>query len=341
MSGYDDIIRDALISLRDEGLTRKEAAKRLGVSYGGLAGKLHYLGLEWPNAKWTLAVSVEMKNRMADILSRHEAGETHTDIAADYGITRERVRQIVKKAGGTPRHVQNDERFVSIVDAVASAPPGLSMRELVSETGLDPDTIRQAASAAGVKIPRRHSDTTAMLREMSEKVKAGESFNAASGGDHSLAALLQRFCEENGIKSMAPCRWTVDPEMRRRVIAEMRAKGETWKEIARVIAENEGVRSIGHVTVYAWVTRHAPELLQIKPPKPAKPERRAYRRAHKAVAVKRFAPIEVEIKEDVRETAIANYGKAPASAIAKAVGVSRNSIIGYWFRARQTGEIAA
>ncbi|MET3662477.1 sigma factor-like helix-turn-helix DNA-binding protein [Aquamicrobium ahrensii] len=38
--------------------------------------------------------------READMLRRHEAGETLKSIADTYGLTRERVRQIVKRAGG-------------------------------------------------------------------------------------------------------------------------------------------------------------------------------------------------------------------------------------------------
>lgn len=48
----------------------------------------------------------------------------------------------------------------------------------------------------------------------------------------------------------------------------------------------------------------------------------------------------IQIMSDIRETAIANYGKAPASKIAEAAGTTRNSIIGHWFRARRQGLIA-
>lgn len=41
--------------------------------------------------------------RRRAILSRHNEGDSHVDIASDYGISRERVRQIVAAEGGTPR----------------------------------------------------------------------------------------------------------------------------------------------------------------------------------------------------------------------------------------------
>lgn len=57
--------------------------------------------------------------------------------------------------------------------------------------------------------------------------------------------------------------------------------------------------------------------------------------------VRRLRPAhEIDIRQTVRETALANRGKASASQIASAIGVSRNSIIGHWFRARSAGEVA-
>lgn len=49
----------------------------------------------------------------------------------------------------------------------------------------------------------------------------------------------------------------------------------------------------------------------------------------------------IDIKETIRETAIANRGKASASQIAEACGVSRNSIIGHWGRALRSGQLQA
>ncbi len=47
----------------------------------------------------------------------------------------------------------------------------------------------------------------------------------------------------------------------------------------------------------------------------------------------------IEVKRTVKETAIANRGKASAEQIAAAIGTTRNAIIGHWFRARQLGLI--
>lgn len=55
--------------------------------------------------------------------------------------------------------------------------------------------------------------------------------------------------------------------------------------------------------------------------------------------VRKIVP--VDVKPTIRETAIANRGRASASVIADAVGVTRNSIIGHWTRARQSGDLVS
>lgn len=50
---------------------------------------------------------------------------------------------------------------------------------------------------------------------------------------------------------------------------------------------------------------------------------------------------DIEVRASIKETAIANHGKASADQIASVIGVSRNSIIGHWYRARQKGELPA
>lgn len=336
MSVYDDIIRAALIKMRDDGLTRAEAAKELGASYQGFAQRLSRMEIDWPHAAKARVPS----DRNREILERHDAGESHSSIATAFAITRERVRQIVKANRRKTRTEIRRDEFQAVVDAVKNLPP-MSSAEAVATLGFRPHVVWAAASKAGVKFLRRDSETTSMLATLAEKVKAGMSFHAAAGGDRALASMVMRFCEEQGIKSVAPCKWTVDPEVRRHAIAEMRQRGSSWGDIAAVVASKEGVRQMGGASLYNWAAKHAPEMLEIKPPKMPKPPRRAYPKARKPVKAPRAPAVEVEVKQDVRETAIANYGKAPASAIAKAVGVTRNSIIGHWHRARKTGEIAA
>jgi hypothetical protein len=48
----------------------------------------------------------------------------------------------------------------------------------------------------------------------------------------------------------------------------------------------------------------------------------------------------VVIADNLRDAAILNRGKAPASAIAAAHGCTRNAIIGHWYRLRMEGVLA-
>lgn len=49
--------------------------------------------------------------RVQEVMRRHNRGDSHPKIAADLGISRERVRQIVKENGGKPRSEQKAQRL--------------------------------------------------------------------------------------------------------------------------------------------------------------------------------------------------------------------------------------
>jgi transposase len=105
-------------------------------------------------------------------------------------------------------------------------------------------------------------------------------------------------------------------EVRSRAVAILSESGMTAREIGIVV---------GVSAMRIYQIRQENKLPHAEPdPVPAAP-----------------APAAVEIRSTIRQTAIANKGKASASEIAKACGVSRNSIIGHWGRAKQTGELVA
>lgn len=338
MSKIDDIIRAALIEARSAGMTRADAAEHFGMSYQGFVNRIGRMGIEWPRAPYGEASPKSDRNHA--ILARHEAGELHTDIAKDYGVTRECIRQIVKKAGGEARWTQRNKEWQAIADLIASQ-PAMTIAEATHQLGFTVDQVRKGAKIAGVKFEKRDAGTRAELAAMAELVKGGMSFNQAAGEDHAKAGLLARFCAENGIETLAPSRWSVDVERRKRIIERMRLAGASWDEIALAVSGAENTRPVKGVSICVWASTHM-DLASIKaPPKPRPikvktPRVKTQRRPAPIYA----GPTEVVVLDNPRDTAIANYGKAPASAIAKAVGVSRNSIIGHWFRARQSGEIA-
>ena len=69
----------------------------------------------------TRAQSQSVEERNAEIVRRYEIGETLASIGLSRGLTRERVRQIVKLAGGSRPTVpsRTDERFIRVAPCAA------------------------------------------------------------------------------------------------------------------------------------------------------------------------------------------------------------------------------
>ena len=324
-------------------LTMREAAEKLGVSYSFVRVLSQRHGLVWPNGRERFSggpTGFEDSARTDDIMARWDAGETLKSIGDDYGITRERVRQIVKKAGGKSGRKRMNEAHGATAALLSESP--MTATEAMAETGFSRAVVLGVAKKFGVKVEKRPAELTAHLKRLSERVAAGESFLSAAGKDHTLAGMLARYCRDNGIESQAPTRWTCNHEARRKIIAEGRATGKTLAEMTVEIAAAEGVRTMNPTAVLQWVYRHAPDLLAVKTPKARPDKRRQNGKArHKLVQMRDVrAPASIVVKETVRETALANRGNASAGQIARAIGVTRNCIIGHWFRARSAGMIA-
>lgn len=285
------------------------------------------------------AASVSRNN---EILRRFNAGETLESIGHSFGITRERVRQIVKKAGAKPRWEQSRERDSALVEKINDLTSERWMtREQVREAfGVGYNRLNRLAKKADIKFEKRSFAQEMKLRFMAARVRAGESIRSAAGGDTYLARHLRDYCAANGVVSRAPCRWTTLPEKRVEIIAAMIPTGATWEEITAEIVKVEGTRGVSPNAIQNWCSNHAPHLRNLRQRKVNRERKPRAVRFPKIARV--AAPIaELIVKETVRDTAVANYGRVPASHIAKALGTTRNSIIGHWFRARRSGEIAA
>lgn len=91
-------IADHLSKLAADGLTAKEAATTLGEPYNQFMVYARKHGVVFKRP--TLGDGTYRNNRVAECERRYRAGETLAAIAADYGITRERVRQILTRHSG-------------------------------------------------------------------------------------------------------------------------------------------------------------------------------------------------------------------------------------------------
>lgn len=324
-------------------LTMREAAEKLGVSYSFVRVLSKRHSLVWPDGRERFnggPTGFEVSARTDDIMARWDAGETLKSIGDDYGITRERVRQIVMKAGGKSGRKRMDEAHAAIAALLSERP--MTATEAMAEIGSSRAVVLGVAKKFGVKVEKRPAELTAHLKRLSDRVAAGESFRSAAGTDPVLASMLARYCRDNSIVSQAPTRWSCNHEARRKIIAEGRAAGKAFSQMAVEIAAVEGVRTMSPIAIQNWVYRCAPDLLAVKTPKARPDKRRLNGKArHKLVQMRNVcAPASIVVKETVRETALANRGNASAGQIARAIGVTRNCIIGHWFRARSAGMIA-
>lgn len=71
------------------------------------------------------------------IIDCHRMGLGHAEIAADFGLTRERVRQIVKKRLGvsTPLRLRDEPRRKAAIDALAALEQGQTLEEVAMDHG--------------------------------------------------------------------------------------------------------------------------------------------------------------------------------------------------------------
>ena len=105
--------------------------------------------------------------RDRDIVRRYRAGENTAEIAADYGITRQRVTQIARNARVPPRphpiHFPREPKHDSWI-AQARAARGWTQVDLAEATGLSRTTI-QRAERGGDMTERTYEKLRAVLIE--------------------------------------------------------------------------------------------------------------------------------------------------------------------------------
>lgn len=282
----------------------------------------------------------ERRARDADIVSRFKAGETLQSIADRYGITRERVRQIAGKHVPETRRQQFHAVDVQIANDIAAR--RLTRRQAVAAYGVS--VANRASRQYGVVYPAKVPDPTVV--EAAALVSGGMSIHQAASGDRALRAKIASYCRKMGIVSRHG-RW-LDRSERVKAVKSMRSAGASWAEITAYVGSMEG-KTIVCRALYQWAKVH------MLPEEYAKPARVKVWPAPVAVAPewqpKLLAPVKrrarnqvakpkVVYHSDIKKAAELNYGKAPASIIAAVHGVSRNVIIGHWFRLRRAGVLA-
>jgi hypothetical protein len=335
MNAFQEAIKALLVKARDEGMTRDQAAKALGVAYWTLNYRIKEFGIEWAHGSFRTDAP---DDRAKDIIARSEAGETLEGIGADYGITRERVRQIVKKFGGRSKREMHHAALIDLAAFLKDNP--MTLAEARASLGKPQSAISDAANMVGVEFLKIPAAVEAELAPLAELVKAGTAIHEAAGGNRALEGRLRTYCASKGIKSVAPSRWSVSPR-RAEMIAGLLSQDYTWEQIAAAVTELEGTRPANASSIYAWAHSNMDIPRRKRKFKPVcEPKQRQPKPLKIASMRPPKRPAEIDLRETIRETAIINRGKATAAEIASACGTTRNSIIGYWFRARQDGAIA-
>lgn len=273
------------------------------------------------------------------ILNRFERGDTLADIGRDCGLTRERVRQIVASFGATPRHQRIAQRDASILAAIKA--DDLTAQEAADRFGRTKITAYLIGHHAGHVFRRDRLSDCDEIVALAEQVRAGASMQELTGGSPAIRGRLYAYCRRNGIRSMHGRHR--DFSTRAEIVRQARQSGMPWAQVADLVSDAEH-KSIGVGALYNWAAANLPRgvlgigLVHQKMPR-AERTRHERPRKEKPARAPRIKP-EVIAAASAKEAAIANYGRASAGDIAAAHGVTRNSIIGYWFRARREGLIS-
>lgn len=265
--------------------------------------------------------------RIAAIRARFDRGETLQAIGDSYGLTRERVRQIVAKTGAEPRFVTFGKRRAEIAAAVKAE--NLSSDEAAARYGIGRGAVLAICSAFGVVCRQDFLWNSPEIAALADLVRGGMSIHMAAGHVHKVERLIWQYCQRNGIVSRYG-RWH-DRSPRVAMVQKMRAQGAGWEAIAAAVTELEG-HHVGRAGLYMWVRNHLDKDVW-KHVRPARKPRIYVPGPGKGRGPRRPA----EQCDTIKEAARINYGKATAAEIAALHGVSRNVIIGHWFRLRRAG----
>lgn len=185
-------------------------------------------------------------DRDADILARHKAGEIHESIAERYGISRERVRQIVAKLGGAPRLSEIRERAEKQRD-----------EDLLAR--LTKRAAKSAALAPKIAMIERGASICSVAESCAEYER--------------LRTELNRL----GLKSTARSRWTIDNSIREKVVRRGRSLGRIWEQIADDLSVIEKaaygaeLKPTSAAAVHMWAKKHCPDLVRRRAVHPAHP----------------------------------------------------------------------
>lgn len=241
--------------LASTGITIAQAADKLGYTYQYVCkiARDNDVNFTRPDTS-----PDEHRPRNQEICKRYLAGEMQADIARDFGMTRERVRQIIEKAGlvsETQRHAE----FVAVVAGTVSRKK-LTLAQASEMFKINYASAYNYCKQHGVKPSSMTVEEEEELESLAAKVVNGLSCRKAAGGPAYKAEKLRRHLIRKGISSRGRSKHD-DFSERKKLIENWRADGLTWEECASRLSEHDG-RAISGGGVYLWCKRHMTHLFQ-------------------------------------------------------------------------------
>lgn len=249
-----NLIRE-LREIASSGAPMTEAAQRLGIKYGTVASYARTFVIDFQRKKRS-APTPSTATRNREIADRFLAGEEQAALAREYGITRERVRQICNKQGCvTARKRQED--FMATV-AGAAIRKGLTVQQTADMFGISRVSAYMYGKRYGFTFPTMTAEEAQELERLVILAATKTSIRQAAGCDHALSEKIRRELKKRGLETKGRSRHD-DFSHRKDLIARWRGQGKTWDECAALLTSHDG-KKIGTNGVYGWAYRHMPEL---------------------------------------------------------------------------------
>lgn len=237
-----------IIRLAEEGKTLTEIAKNLSLPVHSVRHRVLALGLRLRDGR-TDRKGTHDQARADAIAERYKRGETLQRIGDSYGISRERVRQILRKC--TP---------VLERDGGAAVVAEQKRRDQAARR----DQAYMEKFGCGWEEYKRIRDISRgrLLEELKPHVEAGGSLRSFCQAYKVCKYTVYRLAHEAGLDIRhGPHR---DLSYRLAMIERGRADGLSWARISGLMAKIEG-RPLSEAAAYLWARKHAPHLIDGRP----------------------------------------------------------------------------
>lgn len=232
------------------GKSRREIAERLQLSYSTVASIIRAENIDVVDLK-----SVEAKATFdhAAAVAAVNAGRNMSDVAQQYGVSRERIRQIVRRAGVVPETGWDFRQGLreQVRDFVLEGYSDAAIAEMLD---LSEAAVKRDRRAAGLREANRLAFARELVRREMQDGKSIRQICLAHGINDLMA---QRLAKEQGFVSKFGRHR--DLSARAKLFAEWRQEGLSWADVSERLSAADG-RPYCAGAAYAWAQHHAPHL---------------------------------------------------------------------------------